>query len=180
MIRLHLSPSPRAALWTAGLAVALLHLAPTARAQDAPREDQDPAAGEQGVAPAGDDSEDGASPAPEVDKPRIEIPEGFDPSPFRQDEQASPQDQMIELFHEVERRMSRSTELLFDASKGDTSKLGELGAAGLDELGQDADSSASARAAVAGLLRASKGEGQEVLRAIDEILEIAQNQGGGT
>ena len=109
---------------------------------------------------------------------QTKIPEGFDPSPFRREESTSPQDQMIELFHEVERRMSRSTELLFDASKGDVSKLDDLEASGLEDLGQDQDS--SARAAVAGLLRASKGEGQEVLRAIDEILEIAQNQGGGT
>ena len=89
--------------------------------------------------------------------PLVEIPEGFDPSPFRREESTSPQDQMIELFHEVERRMSRSTELLFDASKGDVSKLDDLEASGLEDLGQDQDS--SARAAVAGLLRASKGEG---------------------
>ena len=169
MMRPELPRPPHAVLRTAGLALTLLVLAPGVLAQDAPKVEPVPPpvpAPEQ--APAQDD------------EPRIEIPEGFDPSPFRREEASSPQDQMIELFHEVERRMSRSTELLFDASKGDTSKLSEVGAAGLEDLGQDGGESASARAAVAGLLRASKGEGQEVLRAIDEILEIAQNQGGGT
>lgn len=164
MMRPELPRPPHAVLRTAGLALTLLVLAPAALAQDAPKVEPEPAPEQ---APAQDD------------EPRIEIPEGFDPSPFRREEASSPQDQMIELFHEVERRMSRSTELLFDASKGDTSKLSEVGAAGLEDLGQDGGG-ASARAAVAGLLRASKGEGQEVLRAIDEILEIAQNQGGGT
>lgn len=165
MMRPELPRPPHAVLRTAGLALTLLVLAPGVLAQDAPKVEPVPAPEQ---APAQDD------------EPRIEIPEGFDPSPFRREEASSPQDQMIELFHEVERRMSRSTELLFDASKGDTSKLSEVGAAGLEDLGQDGGESASARAAVAGLLRASKGEGQEVLRAIDEILEIAQNQGGGT
>lgn len=153
----------RPILLTASVLAALVHLAPAAQAQDAP-----PAPEE--APQQGQEADDEA--------PLVEIPEGFDPSPFRREESTSPQDQMIELFHEVERRMSRSTELLFDASKGDVSKLDDLEASGLEDLGQDQDS--SARAAVAGLLRASKGEGQEVLRAIDEILEIAQNQGGGT
>ena len=153
----------RPTLLTASVPAALVHLAPAAQAQDAPPAPEEAPVQEQ-------EADDEA--------PLVEIPEGFDPSPFRREESTSPQDQMIELFHEVERRMSRSTELLFDASKGDVSKLDDLEASGLEDLGQDQDS--SARAAVAGLLRASKGEGQEVLRAIDEILEIAQNQGGGT
>ena len=157
----------RPTLLTASVLAALVHLAPAAQAQDAPTAPEEAPEQQEDPEQLADD-----------EGPLVEIPEGFDPSPFRREESTSPQDQMIELFHEVERRMSRSTELLFDASKGDVSKLDDLEASGLEDLGQDQDS--SARAAVAGLLRASKGEGQEVLRAIDEILEIAQNQGGGT
>lgn len=97
-------------------------------------------------------------------------------------QEASPRDRMIELFHEVERRMGRSTQLLFDASKGDTSQLAEVGESGLDDLRQEGEGSPAGdpRAALAGLLDASRGEGREVLRAIDEILEIAESQGGGS
>lgn len=108
--------------------------------------------------------------------------DGPDPrelNPFQGEGAAAPRDRMIELFHEVERRMGAGTELLFDASKGDTSRLAQLGEAGLQDLMQEGQQ-AAARASLASVLEGSRGQGREVLRAIDEILELAQSQGGGS
>ena len=85
-------------------------------------------------------------------------------------------ERMIRLFQEVEQRMNRSTQLLFDASKGDVSALDQVQASNLEDLGQTAN--ANPRAAVSSLLTASQEEGAQIISAIDEILEIAARNGG--
>lgn len=109
--------------------------------------------------------------------PAPKSPQGEDKpvviNPFA-DQPESDGERMIRLFHEVEQRLNRSTDLLFDASKGDLSQLQQVKSSGIDDLGQKGDS----RAALAGLLDASRAEGDHILRAIDEILEIAAQNGG--
>jgi hypothetical protein len=104
-------------------------------------------------------------------------------NPFNRSAQqaVSPQQEMIELFHSVERRLNNATGLLFDASKGDVSKLEDLAASGIEELLRDAPKRPTgANAALASLLHASKSEGDNVLEDIDKIIELANQQGNGT
>lgn len=102
-------------------------------------------------------------------------------NPFAAPQAASPQAQMIELFHSVERRLDNATVLLFDASKGDTSKLEDLAASGIEELLRDAPKRPTgSNAALASLLHASKSEGDNILKDIDKIIELANQQGNGS
>lgn len=133
------------ALFTSCLAASLLLFA--AVAQD----------GEQSPTPAG----------PQADDKPVVV------NPFAEGAE-SDGDRMIRLFHEVEERLNRSTDLLFDASKGDLSRIDQIKGSGIDDLGNKADR----RAALASLLDASASEGDHILRAIDEILEIAAQNGG--
>jgi len=70
--------------------------------------------------------------------------------------------EMIELFRKVENRLKEIDRLLFDASAGGALS-GEIGEAGIDEL-----------------LQQSTSKAEDVLSGIDRILEIAQQQGGGS
>ena len=89
-----------------------------------------------------------------------------------------PQQEMIELFHSVERRLHEMRRWMMDASAGDRSKLSELGASGIDELIRLARPEGGATGGVGDLLAASRGHGHEVLEEIDRILEIAEQNGG--
>jgi hypothetical protein len=71
-------------------------------------------------------------------------------------------DEMIELFHAVENRLKEIDELLYDASAGDA-LAGDVAESGIDEL-----------------LKQSTSKAEEVLSSIDRILEIAEQQGGGS
>ncbi len=96
--------------------------------------------------------------------------------------EASPQQEMIRLFQEVEGRMNKMGSLLFDASKGETEALAKVGASGMDEIPRDPQdqSQSNGGGALADLLNASRSEGASVLEGIDQILKIAKEQGGGT
>ena len=90
----------------------------------------------------------------------------------------SPQDEMLELFHSVERRMQEMGSYLLDASAGDTSRLGDMQESGLGDLIASARPQRLAAGGIADLLSATRGEGGRVLEDIDRILEIAAQQGG--
>ncbi|MAE47273.1 MAG: hypothetical protein CMJ86_10330 [Planctomycetes bacterium] len=107
--------------------------------------------------------------APKVDDKPVVI------NPFAEQSE-SDAERMIRLFQEVEQRMNRSTQLLFDASKGDVGALDQVKGSNLEELGRTAN--ANPRAAVSSLLTASQEEGAQIISAIDEILEIAARNGG--
>jgi len=66
------------------------------------------------------------------------------------------QEELVELFQSVERRLAEIDELLYGASAGERA-LEETGESGIDHL-----------------LRVSRERGQEVVRSIDRILELAQ------
>ncbi|MFT4541806.1 MAG: hypothetical protein ACI841_000856 [Planctomycetota bacterium] len=96
-------------------------------------------------------------------------------------------DELTKLFAEVELRLGRIDQLLTDASAGETSKLAEVGESGIEDLldsAQDSSSSSSSsssspsseqnsQAGLGGMLQRSASEGQEVLRGIDQIIEVA-------
>lgn len=67
--------------------------------------------------------------------------------------------ELRELFGKVELRLREIDKLLSDASAGDTAKLDQVGASGLDEL-----------------LRTASSRHREVLEGIDRILEIARER----
>lgn len=90
----------------------------------------------------------------------------------------SPQDEMLELFHAVERRMQEMGSYLLDASAGDTSRLGDMQKSGLGDLITSARPPRLTAGGIADLLSATRGEGARVLEDIDRILEIAAQQGG--
>lgn len=71
------------------------------------------------------------------------------------------QDEMVELFHNVERRLKEIDDLLYDAGAGDTSKLSEVSESGIDDL-----------------LNLSVSKSKEVVKCMDRILEIAEDNGG--
>lgn len=97
-------------------------------------------------------------------------------SPFgREPHGSDPQQELIELFGEVEQRLVRINALLLDASAGDTSKLEEVGESGMDELFQGAPPDPSQ--GVGGLLRVSEGQWERVIDDIDRIIELAQQMG---
>lgn len=89
-------------------------------------------------------------------------------------QKGSPQDEIQELFSKVELRLERVTELLFQASSGHTGAATQVGAAGIDELIQGAESQASsARSDIAKLLEATQRQGDAVMLEIDRMIEIA-------
>jgi len=91
----------------------------------------------------------------------------------------SPQQEMAELFQTVERRLGAMGDYLLDAGAGDTGKLAEVSETGLLELLQQGRPSApQPTGSVSDLLSISKAEGQQALKEIDRILEIAAQNGG--
>ncbi len=98
----------------------------------------------------------------------------------------TPQEEMAELFLEVESRMRSMGDLLLDASAGDTSKLSDVEESGLEDLLREArpqvgaagGDSGGASGGVGDLLLISKLQGEQVLSGIDRILEIAAQNGG--
>jgi len=90
----------------------------------------------------------------------------------------SPQEQMAKLFLEVENRMRSMGDLLLDASAGDTSKLSEVGESGIEDLLNEARPQGGASGGIGDLLSISKLQGDKVLSGIDQILEIAAQNGG--
>lgn len=131
-------------------------------------------------------ADDAKPPVPE--EPRSKDEEAKEPkrddskidelNPFRQGGGADPQQEMRELFLKVDKRLNRVTELLFEASAGDTSRADDIGSAGIDELIREAESQAGgARSDIARLLEASRAQSEAASGEIGRILEIAeQNQ----
>ncbi len=72
------------------------------------------------------------------------------------------QEEMLELFHEVERNLMRIDDKLAGAGAGEV-PLEEVPDSGLDDL-----------------LKSAGEKGQQVVSDIDRILEIAEQLGGGT
>ncbi|MEM7308842.1 MAG: hypothetical protein AAF682_19320 [Planctomycetota bacterium] len=101
----------------------------------------------------GPDPQEGQEAEEEEQGPRL--PELFP-------EQNDPQDELAKLFSQVERNLMRIDTILNDAGAGDIA-LDEVDASGLDDL-----------------LRDTKQNSQSVIDDIDRILEIAQQQGGGS
>ncbi len=97
-------------------------------------------------------------PSREAPKPAPQGPSPVAPVPQPGADQA--RDEMIELFHKVERRLKEIDELLYRAGSG------EAGIESQPESG------------IAELLQRSRDGGKEVLGGIDRILEIAKQQGG--
>ena len=90
----------------------------------------------------------------------------------------SAQDEMIELFQKVEKRLHEMGAMLNEASAGDRSRLNEVNTSGIEDLIQLARPQGKASGGVGDLLAASRGHGEEVLKEIDRILEIAAQNGG--
>ncbi len=92
---------------------------------------------------------------------------------------ADPHDEMRKLFLKVEESLLRMDQYLLDASAGETSKLDEVGDSGIDDLLEQAASSAGGVGAsgVARMLGVTRARGNTVLEDIDRILEIAKNSG---
>lgn len=89
-----------------------------------------------------------------------------------------PRAELEALFAKVEKRLARMSQLLGEASAGDTSALGKLGGAGIDELIRDAERPVgdSSSAGIASLLEATQSQGQRLVEEIDRVLEIAREQ----
>ena len=90
-----------------------------------------------------------------------------------------PRKQLEEAFQKVERGLEDMNVMLFEASKGDTSRLIKAKESGIDDLLRMAENrpQGDPTAALAELLYASSAEGSRVLEGIDEILEIAAKNG---
>ncbi len=89
------------------------------------------------------------------------------------------EEEMIQLFQSVERRLKDMGDYLLGAGAGDTSALSKIGEAGIEELLRSArPNRPESTGSIADLLSVSKAEGQKVLEDIDRILEIAQQNGG--
>lgn len=104
-----------------------------------------------------------------------------DSNPFRHRGEAAgagSQEEMVELFIKVDKRLQRVSELLFEASTGDPSRASEIGSSGIDELIREAESGSAAGAdGIARILEASRMQGEAARSEIDRILELAkQNQ----
>lgn len=93
---------------------------------------------------------------------------------------SDPQSEMIRLFQEVEGRMNKMGDLLLSASKGETNALQELQTPGIDELLKQAPQrpDANGSGALADMLNATSSQGESALAGIDQILKIANEQGG--
>lgn len=100
-------------------------------------------------------------------------------NPFREVQEASPQQRMIELFHEVEGNLNGATNMLFNAAQGDLSALDAVNGAGIEDIeGDDDPSGSGARGSLASLLTATSAEGESVLSGIDAIIKLAEESGG--
>jgi hypothetical protein len=75
-------------------------------------------------------------------------------------EQPSGAQEMVELFHKVERRLREIDALLYEAGSGEAA-IGELEESGIEDL-----------------IRRSKAGSKGVVEDIDRILEIASQNGG--
>jgi hypothetical protein len=71
-----------------------------------------------------------------------------------------PREEMIEVFHRVERRLQEIDRLLYDAAAGERQLSGVSESGMLD------------------LLRRSQSKSEEAIQGIDRILEIAKQNGG--
>lgn len=90
-----------------------------------------------------------------------------------------PQEEMVQLFQSVERRLKDMGGYLLDAGAGDRTKLASLGESGILDLLQGGSSGApQPTGGVADLLSISRSEGKQVLKEIEQILKIAQENGG--
>lgn len=91
----------------------------------------------------------------------------------------NPQQEMIELFQTVERRLQDMGGYLVDAGAGDTSRLEEMSDSGIEELlRQGRPESPQPTGGIADLLSASRAEGQQALEDMQRILELAAQNGG--
>jgi hypothetical protein len=86
--------------------------------------------------------------------------------------------ELEQLFAKVEKRLERMSQLLGEASAGDTAALKSLGGAGIDELIREAEAPppSGAPAGVGALIEATQGHGRELVQEIDRVLEIAREQ----
>ncbi|MEM9382370.1 MAG: hypothetical protein AAGB93_20625 [Planctomycetota bacterium] len=88
--------------------------------------------------------------------------------------------ELKDLFLQVEKRLNRVTELLYEASSGDVSEADGIGGAGIDELIREAESGAAgAQSGIARMLEATRGQSQATLDDIARILELAEQSGSG-
>ncbi len=110
-------------------------------------------------------------------EPEIWLPEEAMPGRTQ-----DPRKQLEEAFQRVEVGLQGMNLLLLDASKGDTTRLGDATSADFEQLLQEAEGrpQGAPTEALAELLYASQGEGQNVLDGIDEILRIAAENSGGS
>lgn len=92
--------------------------------------------------------------------------------------QASAQEEMVQLFQTVERRLHEMGAMLTEASAGDRTRLAEVTKSGIEDLIQLAEPQGGASGGVGDLLAASRGHGKQALTEIDRILEIAAQNGG--
>ncbi|MDZ4773232.1 MAG: hypothetical protein SGI72_08880 [Planctomycetota bacterium] len=90
-----------------------------------------------------------SSPAFAQEKPESALPPAGDP-----------QSEMVRLFNQVETRLREIDRLLSDAGAGDTRALESVGPAGIDEL-----------------LKRGRSSGEQAVKDIDRILEIAKQMG---
>jgi hypothetical protein len=86
--------------------------------------------------------------------------------------------ELEELFAKVEKRLERMSQLLGEASAGDTAALERLGSSGIDELirAAEAPPPSGAPQGIGGLIEATQGHGRELVQEIDRVLEIAREQ----
>jgi len=138
------------------------------------------AAQEGAPAPAPKPSKETTGQKPEP-KP-VEVPElTFDDFAPEQDAQAQAQQEMIELFGKVERRLRLIDSMLLDASAGDTSSLEELASSGIDDLiesvpdAPNGQQNPSTCQDVGSRLGQSSGQGRQAIQEIDQIITIAKS-----
>jgi len=121
--------------------------------------------------------EGGAPPEPEPEPAPQEGEEEEIPSvnPLRPPGgSGGPEAELRELFLKVDKRLRRSTELLWEASSGDGSGADQIGSARIDELIREAEAARSrAQSGIAKLLEASGRQNQAASDEIERILQIA-------
>ena len=95
--------------------------------------------------------------------------------------QQDAQQEMVELFRRVEKRLRAIDAMLVEASTGDVSKLEEAGSSGIDELLRDlpeapqSSGGSGGGSGLSGALNQSQGQGEQLMREIDEIIRIAES-----
>ncbi|MEM6671845.1 MAG: hypothetical protein AAF726_03320 [Planctomycetota bacterium] len=89
-------------------------------------------------------------------------------------------EELQQLFLQVEKRLRRVTDLLYEASSGDMSSANDIGGAGIDELIREAEQGAAgASSGISRMLGATRAQGEATLEDIAKILELAEQQQGG-